>query len=335
VLGEGTPAIGPSFGASARERRGTELREYGRLRGKEGARMASLPQSPAFDLCGEEPFPLAQPNGRERNAKRYRTRARSQRDKSDHLARLVEGEIIPRLMLVHAQANSNVTPKGVVELGSETTEKFALYTLSTGHESLLAIIGGLLQQGVSMEAIYLDLLGPTARRLGEFWSDDQVSFADVTIALGRLQQVVRELSLHGPVDKGAASNGRAALFAPAPGEQHTFGIVIIEEFFRRSGWRTWTELSGAIDEIVGAVQAHRFDVFGMTCSSDERLDQIAPMIMSIRRASRNRDISVMVGGRLFLDRPELVAKIGADAMAADAKEAVLKAEVAVRQLAHR
>jgi len=43
----------------------------------------------------------------------------------------------------------------------------------------------------------------------------------------------------------------------------------------------------------------------------------------------------MVGGRLFLERPELVARIGADAMAADAKEAVLKAEVAVRQLAHR
>jgi len=186
-----------------------------------------------------------------------------------------------------------------------------------------------------MEAIYLDLLGPTARRLGDFWSDDQVSFADVTIALGKLQQVVRELSLHGPVDEGAASNGRAALFAPAPGEQHTFGIVIIEEMFRRSGWRTWTELSGEVAEITGAVHAHRFDIFGMTASSDDRLDQIAPMIMSIRRASRNRDISVIVGGLLFLERPELVAKIGADAMASDASEAVLTAEVAVRQLAHR
>lgn len=296
--------------------------------------MASLPQSPAFDLCGEEPKRLGSP-GRDRQPDSARGRARSRREQSEQLASLVEGEIIPRLMLVHGQVGAAPKSRDVVELGPETTEKFALYTLSTSHESLLAIIGGLLQQGVSMEAIYLDLLGPTARRLGEFWSDDQVSFADVTIALGRLQQVVRELSLHDPVDEGFVSNGRAALFAPAPGEQHTFGLVIIEEFFRRSGWRTWTELSGAITEILGAVQAHRFDVFGMTASSDERLDQIAPMIMSIRGASRNRDISIMVGGRLFLERPELVARIGADAMAADAKEAVLKAEVAVRQLAHR
>ena len=295
--------------------------------------MASLQQPPAFDLCGEEPRRLASPSGRDRQSRRSHSRAQSEREQADHLARLVEGEIIPRLMLVHGQSSAQSGPSDVVELGPETTEKFALYTLSAGHDSLLAIIGGLLQQGVPMDAIYLDLLVPTARLLGEFWSDDQVSFADVTIALGKLQQVVRELSLHGSVDSGAASNGRAALFAPAPGEQHTFGLVIIEEFYRRAGWRTWTELSGAIEEILGAVQTHRFDLFGMSASSDERLDQIAPMIMSIRRASRNRDIRVMVGGRLFVERPDLVAKIGADVMATDARDAVLKAEVAVRELA--
>lgn len=293
--------------------------------------MSSLHQSPAFDLCGEEPLLLEPPGGVSR--RQASDRRSADRELSDKLARLVEGEIIPRLMLAHNQALPSARPGLIRELGPETTEKFALYTLSAGHDSLLAIVGGLLQQGVAMEAIYLDLLAPAARRLGDFWLNDQASFADVTIALGRLQQVVRELSLHGPVDEGAAANGRAALFAPAPGEQHTFGLVIIEEFFRRSGWRTWTELSGSPDELIGAVQAHRFDLLGLTCSSDERLDQIAPMIMSIRRASRNRNLHVMVGGLLFLERPELVAKVGADAMATDAKEAVLKAEAAVRQLA--
>lgn len=297
--------------------------------------MAGLSQSSVFDLCGVEPPRLEPANGVRRRASYSKGRARSQSDQSEELIRLVEGEIIPRLMLVHGQKGAAFGTSEVTVLGPETTEKFALYTLSTGHESLLAIVGGLLQQGVSMEAIYLDLLGPAARRLGEFWSDDLVSFADVTIALGRLQHLVRELSLHEPAGIGAISKDRAALFAPAPGEQHTFGIVIVEEFFRRSGWRTWTELSGVYEEIMGAVKAHRFDVIGLTASSEDRLDQIAPMIMSIRSASRNRDIRVMVGGRLFLERPDLVAKIGADDLAVDAKEAVLKAEVAVRQLAHR
>jgi MerR family transcriptional regulator, light-induced transcriptional regulator len=251
----------------------------------------------------------------------------------EDLARLVEGEIIPRLMLVHRAERQE--HQETATLGPDLAERFALYALSSGHESLLAIIGTLLQQRVSMESIYLDLLGPAARRLGDFWDEDRVSFADVSIALGRLQHVVRELSLHGSHDTMSGSAGRSALFAAAPGEQHTFGLVIIEEFFRRSGWRTWAELSGSTDEVMSAVQAHHFDLFGMTAGSDDRLDQIAPMVMSVRKASRNRDITVMVGGRLFVERPELVAEVGADAMATDARQAVIVADGAVRKLARR
>lgn len=297
--------------------------------------MASLPQYPAFDLCGEEPTPLVARRGREQAGGPEERELQTHRQRAQELARIVEGEIIPRLMLVHQSTSRFSAPGNSIRLGPETTEKFALYTLSSGHDSLLAIVGNLLQQGVSMESIYLDLLAPAARRLGEFWNNDEVSFADVTIALGRLQQVVRELSLHGPNEDGAAPHGRSALFAPAPGEQHTFGLVIIEEFFRRSGWRTWTEMSGAQTEVIGAVQAHHFDIFGMTVSSDAYLDQISPLIMSVRRVSRNRDINVMVGGLLFVEKPELAAKVGADGTAADAREAVLKAEGAVRQLARR
>jgi len=92
--------------------------------------MASLPQSPAFDLCGEEPYRIGSADGRDRQGRRSRSRAQSQREKSDQLARLVEGEIIPRLMLVHGQTGRDAEPRDVRELGPETTEKFALYTLS-------------------------------------------------------------------------------------------------------------------------------------------------------------------------------------------------------------
>lgn len=292
--------------------------------------MASLPGSTAFDLCGEEPKLVAPGNRKAASFSVIEGKPRPQL--GEELARIVEGEIIPRLMLASRLDRSE--KEDSVSLSPETIERFALYSLSSGPDSLLAIVGRLLQQGVSLEAIYLELLGPAARRLGEYWAEDRVSFADVTIALGRLQQVLRELSLHGPQEL-PHSSGRSALFAAAPGEQHTFGIVIIEEFFRRAGWRTWAELSGSVDEVLSTVKAHEFDLFGVSASSDERLDQIAPMIMWVRQASRNRDINVMVGGRLFLERPELVQEVGADRMATDARQAVLEAEGAVRRLAPR
>jgi methanogenic corrinoid protein MtbC1 len=296
--------------------------------------MDSLPRSPVFDLCGEEP--LALPPGRKQAAPLSLVEERERVPLGEDLSRIIEGEIIPRLMMVHRseRAPEQRSVSSNAHVDPDLIEKYALLSLSSGVDSLLSIIGALIERGVSVEVIYLELLGPAARRLGEYWDEDRVSFADVSIALGRLQHVVRELSLN-RTHEVPASAGMAALFAPAPGEQHTFGLLIIEEFFRRSGWRTWAELSGSLQEIVSVVQTHHFDIFGITAGSDEKLDLIAPMIMSVRRASRNRDITVLVGGRLFVGRPELVTKVGADAMATDASQAVMVADSAVRRLAQR
>ena len=288
---------------------------------------ASLPYDPAFDLCGAEPNTLRRRYAEAAPAARREDRS----DQSAKLTKIVEAEIIPRLMVLHARPEAATSP----DVGPELIEKFAYYSISEPPTSLLAIVGGLLQRGVSLDSVYLDVLGPAARRLGEMWSDDTLSYADVTIALGRLQHVVRELSVHGDPSFAASRGDRAALFAPAPGEQHTFGIVIVEEFFRRAGWRTWSELSGQRQEVEAAVAAHHFDLFGVTASSREKLDLIAPLIKSVRRTSRNRDITVLVGGLLFLEEPELAATVGADGMAPDARDALLMAEGAVRQLTRR
>ncbi|MBI1186161.1 MAG: cobalamin-binding protein [Alphaproteobacteria bacterium] len=254
------------------------------------------------------------------------------------LARLVEGEIIPRLMMAqraHRPRMPGGEAIGAATINPDSAESFAQLALAEDHLSLLAIVGELLQRGAPMEAIYLDLLAPAARRLGEYWTEDSASFADVTIALSRLHQVVRELSLHGPASEGDAHHGRSAYLMACPGEQHTFGLLIVEEFFRRAGWRTWSDPAATAEEAAEMVASRRFDVFGMTVSCDARLEQIAPLLILIRSASKNPDLHVLVGGRLFLERPDLVARVGADGAAADGAEAVLKAESAVRQLANR
>jgi methanogenic corrinoid protein MtbC1 len=56
-----------------------------------------------------------------------------------------------------------------------------------------------------------------------------------------------------------------------------------------------------------------------------RLDGLAHCIRSVRRASHNPDLYVMVGGPLFLAQPDLVTRVGADAAATDAASAVRQA----------
>jgi len=252
------------------------------------------------------------------------------------LAKMVEAEIIPRLMLSHragraapsaAEAATKTNP-----LGPATTESFARMTLSDDSDSLISFVGGLLQSGVPMETIYVDLMIPAARRVGEFWDDDSVSFADVTIALGRLQQVVRTLRWSPSHPEGPDHASPSALFAPAASEQHTFGLFIIEESFRRAGWRTWIETSGLEDDTVDMVRHHWFDLVGLSASSDSNTDQVTATIAAMRKASRNRGLFILVGGRLFIERPELVSLVGADATAPTGGDALVVANNAVRRL---
>ena len=68
-----------------------------------------------------------------------------------------------------------------------------------------------------------------------------------------------------------------------------------------------------------------FDVAGFSIGSEDRVENLAHTIRQMRRASRNPEITVMVGGPLFLSRPGLVAQVGADMTAEDAPGAVRQA----------
>jgi methanogenic corrinoid protein MtbC1 len=251
------------------------------------------------------------------------------------LLRTIEVEIIPRLLLAgRANADGSFDPveaSGIID--ADTVEEFV--TLIRTHEMVVAsaYFEAMRARGVSLEILYLHLLAPAARRLGELWSADLCDFTDVTVALGRLQQALRELSPAFRNEQEPREHGRRALLMPAPGEQHTFGLFMVAEFFRRAGWDVWGGPPASGNDLTGIVRAEWFDVVGLSVGCESRLDVLAAGIRAMRRASRNRAIGVMVGGPTFVEHPELVAFVGADATAADARQAALQAESLVSLLA--
>ena len=247
------------------------------------------------------------------------------------LVRMVESEIIPRLMLAHRNAPPTTVPPVDPDslLGPRTIETFARMVVSKDSDSLITFVGQLLQAGATLEAVYTQLLVPAARRLGDYWDEDSASFTDVTVGLGRLQQVVRAMGWKSPGTDGATRFSRSAFFAPGPNEQHVFGLFIVEDFFRRAGWSTWVETSTHLPDMIDTVRSHWFDMFGMSVNADTHLDEVTSAIRAIKAASRNPNIFVMVGGRLFLEQPDLVSVVAADATAASGSEALLVANHAL------
>ena len=244
------------------------------------------------------------------------------------LARTIEQEIIPRLMLAHRTSTEQpprpeVLPRAIT---AADVEHFAKLVLSHEEDVAFSTIQALRARDVSVEKIYLDLLAPTARYLGELWEDDLCSFTDVTVGLGRLQRVLRELSPALGRSVEHPSQGRRVLLLPSPGEQHTFGLVMVAEFFRRAGWDVTGGAWAAGADASAMVNAEWFDVIGFSLGAEVHLPELAAAIAAVRHATCNQDIAILVGGPLFGAHPEFVHQVGADGMTIDGREAPSLAE---------
>ena len=254
-----------------------------------------------------------------------------------NLVATIEDEVIPRLLLSQRahinEIHSDVTP--VSHAGEGCIDEFVELLLRDDLEVAYAYIDSVRVRGVSLSAIYLELLAPAARKLGELWEDDRVSFADVTVALCRLHDVMRTLSASQPPATDTLPQGRRALLIPMPGEQHTFGLVMVADFFRRAGWDVWNDAIGSASELVSLVRHEWFTMVGLSVGCEAHLEGVASTIHSLRRAARNKSIGVMVGGALIAKNPELAIQVGADATGKDARQAVMQAENLVGMFARR
>ena len=247
-----------------------------------------------------------------------------------NLNRTIESEIIPRLMMLFDQetGESLGEPSPIATKGlAERVDEFVELVFRHDAEVAAEYISKLRSSGVSLQTIYLDLLAPTARRLGVLWETDQMSFTMVTIAVARMHQVLLQFSpCFRATDSEDVDGHNSAVIVPVPGEQHTFGLFMAVEFFRRGGWNVWSGTPDGPQSLIDLVRNNHFDMIGFSVSSDRHLDQLAGYIRNIRAQSRNAKIKVLLGGRIFAEQAQLHEEYGADAAAVDGEQGVRIAE---------
>ncbi len=251
------------------------------------------------------------------------------------LAGLIESQIIPRLLV--ACRNQSIRPTDISRdrISASQAEGFAAVVLRLEAHALMEQVDGFIARGASVEAVLVDLLAPTARQLGLWWEEDACDFVDVTMGLWRLQQIVYELSARSPGKAPLFGQSRKAVFSVFPGSDHSFGTVIVEECFRREGWQTSLLTSASDHQLINMVAEQHYDVVGLTITREDEMASAPSLIGRIRSRSRNPMLGVIVGGRIFTQSPELAMQIGADATAADAEQAVKRAEILLRVLDER
>jgi methanogenic corrinoid protein MtbC1 len=230
------------------------------------------------------------------------------------LAEILKDEIIPRLAAARRKAAAVDVPKPRLSADPATLTRL----LIAGRLSdARAEIEARLAAGATPQMVMLEDFALAARRFQELWESDRCDFFDVTVGLGALRNLAKDVAVDDarPLPAGAP----AILILLAPGETHELGADIVQSFFRLAGWRA---VRGDSRNFLRALARDSFDVAGFSLSCDRFADSLRAAIRAARSASRNPALTILVGGPIFAGRPGLAESLGADVCANDANAAV-------------
>ncbi len=252
------------------------------------------------------------------------------RDTRQTLMQMLNAEIIPRLLRSHRPEPADLPhhiPAAISDADIERFVQACIDCIPDCHEEVFA---GFRADGHDLPHLYLELLTPTARRIGRLWDTDDCTFPEVTLGLYRLQRLLHGLSEEFCANPVFRDPQRRILLAPVPGSHHTFGFYMLSQFFRRDGWSVCSALESQPAPLVAAAKADWYDVVALSVSSSEDLDRLKALVHEIRCASLNPRVGIMVGGPLGMDR-KVRELLGAEAYSGDALEALRTAERLVHE----
>jgi len=242
------------------------------------------------------------------------------------LLSVIESQIIPRLLDAHQSPESAVWGSSPTHLAVEATHQdmldFAQACLHTDAQAVFTHLDDLRAKGLTQQTIFLDIITPAARHLGDLWHQDKLDFTWVAQGLLRMHHAMRHLGYENQDGPQVAGDVRRIMLASAPGSQHILGLAMVSEFFRAEGWQVVVEISTTEKALLHAVSHEWFDVIGLSVGLVEQLPHIPALMANLKKASRNPNTHVILGGPALLDADNH-AKVGqADGISISAPEAV-------------
>ena len=179
----------------------------------------------------------------------------------------------------------------------------------------VALVTGLLDDGVPPQRVMIDLIASTQGRVGELWASNEWSVAREHAATAISERALSAVAARINV---RPTRGRITI-ACVDGEWHALPVRILAEMLRLDGWRV--DFLGANvpgPHLVTHLHQTGPDAVALSCMIPTRLPRAHAAITACRSAG----VPVIAGGRGFGPGGRYAQRLGADAWAAGAEEAV-------------
>ncbi|MEM9433378.1 MAG: cobalamin-dependent protein [Pseudomonadota bacterium] len=186
--------------------------------------------------------------------------------------------------------------------------------------TLRPVVTKLLDGDITPETFIQSYAGDAARRIGTMWEENKISFADVTIAVARLQESVRRIQSRN-VNFLNMENRPEVLIVVPRDEDHMIGAFICRDAFEELGCTCTLSIGQRVREVSMLAGSHRFDMVGISISSSRTVKTAARLVKEIRTKLR-RSTPIVIGGGITQQDRDLCAETGADLATSDPKKAV-------------
>jgi MerR family transcriptional regulator, light-induced transcriptional regulator len=183
-------------------------------------------------------------------------------------------------------------------------------------------------EGETRQGVYIGYICAAARRLGEGWDEDRLTFLEVTTGTGHLYALMRALRKEGRSARPAFDSRRCALFATIPGEDHGIGITVAADLFRDAGWEIDLQTGTDHDSLIAHVERTEPTMIGLSLSTERRLDALVRLVVAIRLVVPHAIIGVAPAATL--DRKQVENLVDIDLLFSDARSACVEMDRLVR-----
>ena len=202
-----------------------------------------------------------------------------------------------------------------------------------GLDAARQVVFGWQKQGQSLADIYVQGVAPCARLIGEWWCADKLDFAMTTIVSSHLQQLLHEFSAEFLQEAPQERNGWSLLLLTEPGAQHSMGLFMLSEFFKKAGWTVTLCVPQDVAEFKHVCYSDWFDAVGVSISTDRHLHTLSALLRQLKDGSSNPNMSLFLGGPMAMREPLLLSSIPAEVVAEDAPATVQWVQQRVSELA--
>jgi methanogenic corrinoid protein MtbC1 len=184
------------------------------------------------------------------------------------------------------------------------------------------LILDLINKGVTIKDVYLEIFQPVQYELGRLWQVGIISVAQEHYCTASTQIIMSQLY---PYIFQNQKSDNVFIGTCISGELHEIGVRMLSDLLELEGWDTYyLGANMPIDSIIKTIIEKKAKVIGLSATMTFHAEKVENQIKAIKDSKECREVKIIVGGYVFKLSKNLWKKVGADAFGEDLTDSLVK-----------